>query len=454
MIDGGSSSRAGRSAGDGTGTARRRLGSVVQAGCTISVITLIVFVLVNLALSPFAGETQDVKAVRPTIGWSTEAAQKWIDHYGLDTVRRVYPGKSDDEIRKIIFNKFQVGNRYEPFVEFLPDPIFMHDPVFNVDMGIHEAGFRLGGRDQGPWPIDKSKLNVFVFGGSTTFGTGAADDETIPAFLQKYLREEMGPTVDAYNFGVGAYYSSQELINFWRLARQGDFPDLVVFVDGLNDYFQTTEDTAHSGYYRTFEAARVSLLKQLQLDRGSLWHLAAAVELSPVFRFVENLKQHQLPTETPGAENLNEGKRTVLRTFDAADEKHVVDVTNRLLNNFRLASGMADSIGAESAFIVQPTPMYDYDLSRHPFPVPEWHQYTRIGYPLLKQRLESGTGGPEHVVWCASLGEDAPANVPLYVDPVHYSAAMNKLIARCIIAGLRKDGSFDRLADKIRKKAG
>lgn len=422
----------------------RRIGAAIQVACTVAVISLVLFALVNWAIDPFVPPNEQIKAKRSNAGWSEAQAQKWIDHYGLDVVRRVYPGKSDEEIRRIVFSKFQVGNRYEPFVEFVSDPIFMFDPVLKVHMGVHEAGFRFGGRDQGPWPIDKANLNVFVFGGSTAFGAGAADDETIAAYLQVLLRERLGARAYVYNFGVGAYYSSQELINFWRLARQGIHPDLVVFVDGLNDYFQKTDDTAHSGYYREFERARVDLTQQLQLDRGPLWHLKQVFQLSPAARLAARLKEHELPVATPGRESLRSDSRTVVRDFDDQDRAHVQYATERLINNFRLAAGMAGGIGAESAFIVQPTPMHAYDLGRHPFPVPEVHQYTRIGYPVLKERLAADKM-KENVVWCADLAQQTPPELPLYSDPVHYTAAMHKLIAGCIMEGLNREGSIKRL---------
>ena len=59
-------------------------------------------------------------------------------------------------------------------------------------MNIHATGFRLIGRDQGPWPIDPKALNVFFFGGSTTLGLAAADDATFAALAQPMLRRRTG----------------------------------------------------------------------------------------------------------------------------------------------------------------------------------------------------------------------------------------------------------------------
>jgi len=159
------------------------------------------------------------------------------------------------------------------------------------------------------------------------------------------------------------------------------------------------------------------------------------------------LKSRELRPTTPGAEDAA-ARTTIVRIFNEDDLRHVRHVTDRLLNNFKLAGGMAGGIHAESAFVIQPTPMYEYDLSRHHYPVPAWHQYTRIGYPVLRKHLDAGV--EENVIWCADIQKDVPRTVELYVDPVHYSAAFNKIIAQCVVAGLQRSKVLERLARKKR----
>ena len=423
--------------------ALRRSGEFIQLGCVAIAMTIVVFLLINLILDPFVPKSTDMRATRDKGPWSEAGAQAWLNRYGIDVLRRTYPGKSDEELHRILFRKVDAANHYEPFLEYL------QDPVFYDGYGNHEAGFRFGGKEQGPWPIDNTKLNVFVFGSSTAYGAGSLDEGTISAFLQTTLSERLGRQVYAYNFGVGAFYSSQELINYWRLARDGVEPDLVVFVDGMNDYFQKTEDTAHSGFYRDFENVRVSFLRQLELDRGIGWHLAKAVQTSAIGRLASNLLKHETAPSRPGEEALGSGTVTVVRNFDERDQKHVLHATDRLINNFKMESGMASSLGTESAFVVQPDPMYAYDLSRHPFAVPDVHQYTKIGYPVLRERLKDEPTIP-NVLWCADIQKDAQGGEALYSDPVHYTAAMHKLIATCIADGLQENGVLTRLGARKR----
>ena len=66
------------------------------------------------------------------------------------------------------------------------------------------------GRNQGPWPPDDHDYNMFVFGGSTTFGYGVPDEQTIASHLQEVLSHQTAREVRVYNFGRGMYRSSQE----------------------------------------------------------------------------------------------------------------------------------------------------------------------------------------------------------------------------------------------------
>ena len=106
----------------------------------------------------------------------------------------------------------------------------LHGRYVNVEDG----GFRRI-RRQGPWPLDASVLNVFVFGGSTVFGFFMDDDHTIPSYLQEFSRAESLRRVDVYNCGRPGYTSTQELLLYLSLLRNGFVPGVSVFIDGLND---------------------------------------------------------------------------------------------------------------------------------------------------------------------------------------------------------------------------
>ncbi|HYF45697.1 MAG TPA: SGNH/GDSL hydrolase family protein, partial [Acidimicrobiales bacterium] len=78
-------------------------------------------------------------------------------------------------------------------------------------------------------------IDVWFFGGSTTFGFSAQRDlHTIPSEVVR-LAEDDGVVVRAHNFGQPGYVNLQETILMAQLLTTEEPPDLVVFYDGIND---------------------------------------------------------------------------------------------------------------------------------------------------------------------------------------------------------------------------
>jgi hypothetical protein len=74
-----------------------------------------------------------------------------------------------------------------------------------------------------------SKPLIFFFGGSTTFGVGARDSETIPSFFAKIS------DLRVQNFGNPGYTAHQSIQLMLHLLRSGVRPDHIVFYDGANE---------------------------------------------------------------------------------------------------------------------------------------------------------------------------------------------------------------------------
>src|SRR6516165_10527591 len=140
-----------------------------------------------------------VSFVRASLRTANPVAQR----YGDERLAKVYPGKTPQEINDLLSETWSRPFIYETFTQFAERPF--RGRYVNVDA----AGFRFSA-GQGPWPPDPRALNVFVFGGSGTFGYGVADSETIPSRLQEELRRRNGQPITIYNFGRGSYYSTQE----------------------------------------------------------------------------------------------------------------------------------------------------------------------------------------------------------------------------------------------------
>ena len=84
-------------------------------------------------------------------------------------------------------------------------------------------------------PVNPSKT-IHIFGGSTVFGTGSSDSETIPSYIQKILNDR-GFNVAVKNYGFMTLVASQQL----AALKEADLKagDIVLFYDGGNDAFNS-----------------------------------------------------------------------------------------------------------------------------------------------------------------------------------------------------------------------
>jgi len=96
-----------------------------------------------------------------------------------------------------------------------------------------------GGRRQ-TWNVASEKqanMRIWMFGGSTMWGTGARDAFTIASYVAKALAAEGFACVFVENFGESGYVTTQSLIALMLEVRTGNIPDLVVFYDGHNNVY-------------------------------------------------------------------------------------------------------------------------------------------------------------------------------------------------------------------------
>ncbi len=122
---------------------------------------------------------------------------------------------------------------YQPWVGF-SERVF-HSERLNVDeaMPIPTRRTWQNSENRGGQP-----LVIWMFGGSTMFGWGVPDDQTIASHLARTLAHTLPErSVTVINHGHSYFFSSQELALFQTLLRRGGRCDFAVFLDGLNDAF-------------------------------------------------------------------------------------------------------------------------------------------------------------------------------------------------------------------------
>jgi lysophospholipase L1-like esterase len=130
--------------------------------------------------------------------------------------------------------------RYEPFV------LWRLRSFSGETINVDENGIR---RTPGA-RCSEENPTLFVLGGSTTWGVGAPDWGTIPAYLLEELGARMGGPGCVMNLAQGGHVSTQELIELVRKLESGARPDFVIFYDGINDAVAAAESgrvDAHQG---------------------------------------------------------------------------------------------------------------------------------------------------------------------------------------------------------------
>lgn len=288
-------------------------------------------------------------------------------------------------------NKFQ----YEPWIEFRN--IDYTGKYVNVS-GLQRASVPNAAIN----PASKDTIDIFFFGGSTTFGFNVADNETIPSqFLQLYKSKyPNGKSVRVFNFGTPTYYSYQELMLFTKLLFEGQRPDIVVFLDGVNDFWFAKASYYNQSYFSY-------ILRQV---------FTQDVRAGGNFKFQD----------------------TADRMFKDPDNIPLEQFNNTLVDhyftNIRNAKMMADMAGAKSYFFCQPVPFYNYP---HQQQDPICFKDTNTRFSYIYPKIEKQADSLPNFTFLGNMLQNE-TGYP-FVDGLHYSPAFIKKITEQLLSRMERD---------------
>lgn len=365
----------------------------MRKSCLAVCVTLLgipfVFCLMELAAIAYESSLPDTKP--------------WMVRLSDDNIRKLYNLKKGQEVQSYrdLLNEIWITPRpvsYSPFIEY-------KEAAFSGKyLSVSPLGYRLG-ESQSPWRTNKPK--IFVFGGSTSFGYGVKNNETIASYLQKKLLVEYKLDFAVYNFGASAYDSSIERVLFEKLLSEGEKPTIAIFIDGLNDmYFHdipgktVLSDELQFNYEHLLRASGESVLAKSALYRQvKSW-------FPRVIRHSEIDGDHE--------EDIR---------------KKVIGAADRLTVNRQILFAASCSMGVLPIFVHQPVPVYNYDRNKAVTPDQFVslgnHLQTQIGYEYIAEKKRRAEIFDKNMLWLQDL--QIPENQ--YVDTVHYSPAFNNAIA-------------------------
>ncbi|OAN66783.1 SGNH/GDSL hydrolase family protein [Magnetospirillum moscoviense] len=345
-----------------------------------------------------------------------DARPAYMPTYTDAEYSKLYDTDDAAKYREISAEGWRMGDTiYSPFVEY------RMTPYQGRHFTITEQGFRPN--DLAPQDLARPGRKVFVFGGSTTMGSGVANSETIPAAVERALQAAGLTDVQVFNFGVVSYFSTQERIALERLLTAGIKPDVAVFIDGLNDFYYCTIPDQSSWNERLVQLTSARSRQPLMLE---IANRSNVVQL---------------------ARHLGGDKSVMVREWGSfcQSDADVAGVVQRLDTNRRILDGMAERLGFELIFVQQPVPTYHYDNAKRVVPVTDemlgYHANARRGYPMMAAMRDMGSLWTRNLLWLAEL---EPASANAYVDMVHYSPAFNDIIGRAIADEIVKRGIKER----------
>lgn len=290
------------------------------------------------------------------------------------------------------------ATRYEPYV------IWKNQPFQGTHINIDSDGNRVTPNSK----CEQNSYVVFMFGGSTTWGTGVPDWATVPAYFQKELASRITKPVCVKNFGQEAWVSTQNLIELVRHLQVNERPNLVVFYDGVND------STLNDGVAGSHDGA--SWLRDRLNPNQESRLLRDVAERTDSYRFLQLIRgaNESKVDETPSdAEALGEA------------------VANVYLTNFRIVKNLAHDFNFEYAFFWQPnarwgnkplTPEEKEFVQQEPVDLAMKTAYTKVS---------NETKTNDHLFFIADVFDNTTSQV--YIDPVHLTPEGNAMIAKAMM---------------------
>jgi hypothetical protein len=267
-------------------------------------------------------------------------------------------------------------------------------------------------------PTDATKPLVYFFGGSTIWGTGADDANTIPSQFAQLsgLRAE--------NFGEAAYTAHQSLVLLIQVLQDGHRPDIVVFYDGVNEVSQKCR-TEHTPWSHGREQRISNALRALKVETSYDLRYIVRPFVASAYRVRKVLF---------GRKQKDESK-----FFNCdSDTRKAQKIADNLIEDWAVARKLVESYNGKFVGILQPVSYFSKtktDQIAKDMTSIDRKQFQTV-YPLIKQKMVNRTG-----VYDFTDVLDRPEYI--YIDFCHLSPNGNKYVAQRMLKTLEADGTIE-----------
>jgi lysophospholipase L1-like esterase len=187
-------------------------------------------------------------------------------------------------------------------------------------------------------------FRIFLMGGSTGYGLGSlskfgqekypiiTNDETIDFYLEEYLKTKLpGQRLEVINASITSHFSHHHLIYLNQTILKYD-PDMIVFLDGFNDYYAYTKNFDQFADYAYAERAHLFMMEPSMeawakysgwwLFRKSYFVHVAAKTLRPLWLYLTRSAGERIHIDV--AEALGNLRENARRNFIKIVERNSV----------------------------------------------------------------------------------------------------------------------------------
>ena len=250
-----------------------------------------------------------------------------------------------------------------------------------------------------------SAYKVFVFGGSTVWGTGARNKGTIPSSISTFLCSN-GVDVEVVNFGESGFTNTQGMIRLQLELRKGNIPDIAVFYDGVNDVYSAYQNSA-AGLPLNIENRKADFNSRSEINLENIPSQLSSVRiLNKLLSVFGTQAQEEITQEE--AERL--GTKTV----------------SVYIENKRIIESIGEEFDFKPMFFWQPT-LYTKEVKS-----PDEAGKIMIDKSRMKVHLEA-TKNIAAQKGTTDLSETFNAyNRTIFIDEVHLSEEGNMIVAEQI----------------------
>jgi len=325
------------------------------------------------------------------------------------------PNYADDrETAKLHFQEFnQLLTQFEPFVGWSRKPF--HGETININT----KGDRIHQNEATGGAISPNVTSVDFFGGSTMWGTGVVDTETIPALFNKISKI---PTFNRAETNFTSRQSLERLINL--LTFEAETINSVVFYDGVNDILNLCRSENKVGEHGYTDYIRKLLESEgNKSPANNFWKYIDFTFLRGTKNLIKlvmgEIINHSVKTDEYWDQTMN---------CDNQPQKKQ-QIASSLIENWEIAHVMAQAKGIKFLGILQPVAFMENSQVAHDLHLNlGWNnelrkQYQTV-YPLIKSMMRER--GYDFLLDYTDL---LNRNQNIYIDFCHLSKNGNMIIA-------------------------